>query len=184
MAPERSTKTKQASRRARRWRVIHADCLTALPKLDPESVDVVITDPPYGIGISGMAWDGSAIHAATRADLAVRKKLGTPGRDRGGSAYGSASSYAGSYDFSLEGTLAFQSFCARWTSECLRVLKPGGHMAVFGGPRTFHRLTCGIEEAGFELRDVLMWLYGQGFPKSRNLTGRMRGWGDRAQTRL
>jgi DNA modification methylase len=172
--PERTT---SSNRRPRRWRIEHADCLQALPKLDPESVDVVITDPPYGIGFNGMAWDGSAIRAAARADLALREKLWTAKRDRGGSAYGSASSYAGAYDNSHAGLLAFQAFSARWAAECLRVLKPGGHMAVFGGPRTFHRLACGVEEAGFELRDVLMWIFGQGFPKSLNLTGTAAGWG-------
>jgi site-specific DNA-methyltransferase (adenine-specific) len=60
-----------------------------------------------------------------------------------------------------------------WT-EALRVLKPGGHFLAFGGTRTYHRLTCAIEDAGFEVRDCLMWLYGSGFPKSRNIGG---GWG-------
>lgn len=61
--------------------------------------------------------------------------------------------------------------------EALRVLKPGGHLLAFGGTRTFHRLTCAIEDAGFEIRDCLMWLYGTGFPKSRNLDGEWDGWG-------
>jgi DNA modification methylase len=172
--PERTT---SSNRRPRRWRIEHADCLEALPKLDPGSVDVIITDPPYGIGIGGMAWDGPAIRAAARADIKLREKLGTAGQDRGGSAYGSASSDAGSHDSSHAGLLAFQTFSTKWAAECSRVLKPGGHMAVFGGPRTFHRLACGVEEAGFELRDVLMWLFGQGFPKSLNLTGTAAGWG-------
>ena len=172
--PKRTT---PSSRRRRRWRIEHADCLKALPKLAPESVDAIITDPPYGIGISGMAWDGSAIRAAARTDLKQREKHGTARRNRGCSAFGNPSSYAGSYDSSQAGLLAFQTFSARWAAECLRVLKPGGHMAVFGGPRTFHRLACGVEEAGFELRDVLMWIFGQGFPKSLNLTGPAKGWG-------
>ena len=53
--------------------------------------------------------------------------------------------------------------------ECLRVLKPGGHLLSFGGTRTYHRMTCGIEDAGFEIRDTIMWLYGSGFPKSHNI---------------
>lgn len=53
--------------------------------------------------------------------------------------------------------------------ECLRVLKPGAPLVAFGGSRTYHRLACGIEDAGFELRDCLMWLYAQGFPKSQNI---------------
>jgi len=55
--------------------------------------------------------------------------------------------------------------------ECLRVLRPGGHVVVFGGTRTYHRLACALEDAGFEIRDCLMWLYGQGFPKSKNIGG-------------
>lgn len=61
--------------------------------------------------------------------------------------------------------------------ECLRVLKPGGHLLAFGGSRTYHRLACAIEDAGFEVRDQIMWLYGSGFPKSKNLDGEWEGWG-------
>ena len=69
-------------------------------------------------------------------------------------------------------------------TECLRVLKPGGYLASFGSPRTVHRLASGIEDAGLELRDMLMWLHGQGYPKTRNLTGEWDGLGHRPQTRL
>ncbi|PZX32037.1 site-specific DNA-methyltransferase (adenine-specific) [Cupriavidus phytorum] len=62
-------------------------------------------------------------------------------------------------------------------AECLRVLKPGGHLLAFGGSRTYHRMASAIEDAGFELRDQIMWLYGSGFPKSRNLGGDWDGWG-------
>jgi site-specific DNA-methyltransferase (adenine-specific) len=61
--------------------------------------------------------------------------------------------------------------------EALRVLKPGGHLIAFGGTRTYHRLAVAIEDAGFEVRDCLMWLYGSGFPKSHNLRGEWQGWG-------
>ena len=61
--------------------------------------------------------------------------------------------------------------------EALRVLKPGGHLLAFGGSRTYHRMTCAIEDAGFEIRDQIMWLYGSGFPKSHNLDGDWNGWG-------
>lgn len=61
--------------------------------------------------------------------------------------------------------------------ECLRVLKPGGHLLAFGGTRTYHRMACAIEDAGFEIRDSLHWIYGSGFPKSRNLDGEWSGWG-------
>lgn len=62
-------------------------------------------------------------------------------------------------------------------SELLRVLKPGGHLVAFGGTRTYHRLATSIEDAGFEIRDCLVWLYGSGFPKSHNLAGDREGWG-------
>ena len=54
--------------------------------------------------------------------------------------------------------------------DCLRVLKPGGHMLAFGGTRTYHRLACAIEDAGFEIRDSIQWIYGSGFPKSMNIS--------------
>ena len=65
---------------------------------------------------------------------------------------------------------AFAAWCETWAREALRVLKPGGHLLAFGGTRTFHRLTCGIEDAGFEVRDCLSWLYGSGFPKSLDVS--------------
>lgn len=64
----------------------------------------------------------------------------------------------------------FETWCKSWAREALRVLKPGGHLLAFGGTRTFHRLTCGIEDAGFEVRDCLSWLYGSGFPKSLDVS--------------
>src|SRR5690606_20181016 len=64
---------------------------------------------------------------------------------------------------------AFQEWCEQWAAECLRVLKPGGHMLAFGGSRTWHRLASAVEDAGFEVRDSIAWLYGSGFPKSLNV---------------
>jgi DNA modification methylase len=61
--------------------------------------------------------------------------------------------------------------------ECLRVLKPGGHLLAFAGTRTQHRMACRIEDAGFEIRDMIAWVYGSGFPKSHNLSGDWQGWG-------
>lgn len=65
---------------------------------------------------------------------------------------------------------AFQSWCEQWALEALRVLRPGGHLLAFGGPRTWHRLAAGIEDAGFEIRDSLMWMFGSGFPKSLDVS--------------
>jgi DNA modification methylase len=61
------------------------------------------------------------------------------------------------------------AYSVKLWSECLRVLKPGGHLLAFGGSRTYHRMTCAIEDAGFEIRDQIMWVYGSGFPKSHNV---------------
>lgn len=66
---------------------------------------------------------------------------------------------------------AFQRWTSAWAMQCARVLKPGGHMVSFGMPRTFHRLASGIEDGGLEVRDVLMWVYGTGVPKSRRMSG-------------
>lgn len=132
------TKQRQP-RAARRWQIKHADCLKALPKLAADSVDAIVTDPPYGINISSMAWDRASTLDPTRAPGQRRRSGQTPGA-------------------------AFQAFSAQWSSECLRVLKPGAHLAAFAATRTFHLLTVGLEEAGFEIRDVLMWIQGQGYP--------------------
>jgi site-specific DNA-methyltransferase (adenine-specific) len=66
--------------------------------------------------------------------------------------------------------VGFQSWCQEWAAECLRVLTPGGHLLAFGGSRTYHRLTCAVEDAGFEIRDTIAWLYGSGFPKSLDVS--------------
>jgi site-specific DNA-methyltransferase (adenine-specific) len=71
----------------------------------------------------------------------------------------------------LSAAAAFQRWTHEWAREGLRVLKPGGHLLAFGAPRTFHRLAAGIEDAGFEVRDLLLWLFAQGLPKSQRLPG-------------
>lgn len=71
----------------------------------------------------------------------------------------------------------FQDWVRQWSSECLRVLKPGGYMLAFGAPRQYHRLAAGIEDSGFEVRDCIGWVFGSGFPKSHNLSGKWSGWG-------
>tara|TARA_R110000803_G_scaffold50144_1_gene104141 strand:+ start:17 stop:1018 length:1002 start_codon:yes stop_codon:yes gene_type:complete len=98
------------------------DCREQLKHLADNSVDSVVTDPPYELGFMGRSWDSTGV----------------------------------AYDVTV------------W-AECLRVLKPGGHILAFGGSRTWHRLAVAVEDAGFEIRDSICWLYGQGFPKSLNV---------------
>lgn len=141
----------------------HGECLSVLASMPDASIDAVVTDPPYGLEFMGKGWDG--------AD-GFRRSLNPADTGRE-NAFGRASRTSPQY---RAGHL-FQEWCTRWTVECLRVLKPGGHMAAFGGSRTWHRLAAAVEDAGFEVRDTIAWLYGSGFPKSRNLDGDWQGWG-------
>lgn len=105
---------------AKELRLLNGDCLDKLKELENNSIDSIVTDPPYGLSFMGKKWD---------------------------------------YDVpSVE----------IW-QECLRVLKPGGHLLAFAGSRTYHRMAVRIEDAGFDIRDQIMWIYGSGFPKSHNV---------------
>ena len=102
--------------------LLKGDCLDKLKELQDNSIDSVVTDPPYEIGFMGKGWDDSGI--ANNPEL--------------------------------------------W-KEVLRVLKPGGHLLSFSHSRTYHRQAVAVEDAGFEIRDQIMWIYGSGFPKSHNI---------------
>lgn len=116
----------------------HGDCVEVLAGLRAGSFDAVVCDPPYGIGWQNEHWDGAAIRAAA----------GRSGRGR------------------LTPNESFEVWCEMWGRECARVMKPGAHLLAFGAART-STLACGLEDAGLEVRDTLMWLYGTGMPKSR-----------------
>ena len=137
-----------------------ADCLEAMARLAPASVDAIVTDPPYGIRFMGQAWDGTEI---VRRAATLRSKRPRPDGRAGDYSLASA---AGEYDRSPEANRAFQAWATEWAAAVLAVAKPGAHLVAFGGPRTFHRLGCALEDAGWDIRDTLSWLYGQGFPKS------------------
>jgi len=137
----------------------HGDCIDVMRALPDNSVDAVVTDPPYGINFMGRAWDGAAIAAA-----AVSGVDHTTTRER------SASMHAGTYDLSLKGNRAFGAWCELWAAEAFRVLKPGGHFLAFSSARTWHRLTAAVEDTGFEIRDSIAWMYGSGFPKSLDVS--------------
>lgn len=140
------------------------DCLEVLRSMPENSVDSVVTDPPYGIRFMGKAWDGQDIVEMTKRD-----------RPKGGE--NSLAMSAGKYSRTYEDMLCFEEFTLAWAKEAIRVLKPGGHILVFCSPRSYHRMACGIEDAGFEIRDQVQWLFGSGFPKSHNLDGEWKGWG-------
>ncbi len=124
--------------------VYQGDCRDVIAGMPDGTIDAVVTDPPYGLEFMGEHWDAPWRESAESA--------GT-GRGSG---------------------LAFQRWCESWLVECLRVLKPGGYLVAFGGTRTWHRLTAAAEDTGFEIRDSIAWLTGQGFPKSVRLTSDSR----------
>jgi len=99
----------------------HGDCLEIMATLDENSIDSIVTDPPYGLSFMGKDWDH-----------------GVPG--------------------------------VGFWKEALRVAKPGAMLLAFGGTRTHHRLWCAIEDAGWVIRDTVMWVYGSGFPKSHDIS--------------
>lgn len=106
-----------------RFNLFEGNCLEVMKTMDSDSIDSIVTDPPYELGFMGKSWDSSGI-----------------------------------------------AFNVEVWQEALRVLKPGGHLIAFSGSRTYHRMAVAIEDAGFEIRDQIMWVYGSGFPKSHNIS--------------
>lgn len=128
--------------------VHHGDALAVLGGLPDASVDAVVTDPPYGLEFMGREWDSfRPANARIRARVDQRTNPAN-----GKSTTSTAEAYVAGPPF--------QQWCEAWARECLRVLKPGGHMLAFGGTRTYHRLVCAIEDAGFDIRDSIHWIYG------------------------
>jgi len=136
-------KRPRARRRAPEIELLEGDCLEVLDKLEAESIDAIVTDPPYGIGFKGERWDSRAIRAA--AGAAAGERLGP--------------------------AESFEVWSRIWGERCIAAMKPGAHLLAFGSPRTHHRLACGLEDAGLEVRDTLIWLFGTGMPKSRRYPG-------------
>ena len=152
------------------WRVLTGDCLDVLATLEPDSVDACATDPPYGISFMGREWD--TFTPATVEKMRTPKAFGSDDANpnlRGRTGW--AGSAAIEYDRSAAASLKFHAWTQQWAEAVWRVLKPGAHAVVCASPRMGHRVTCGLEDAGFEIRDSLLWLYGSGFPKSLNLPG-------------
>lgn len=167
--------------------IYNGDCLEALRALPDASVDAVVTDPPYGLEFMGKDWDSPWKGKASRefnelepGSLGGFSRL--PNHSRVNNVkcqtcdrwkFSSNPCRCPEPDFPnarLGAMAAFQEWCELWAVECLRVLKPGGHLLAFGGTRTWHRLACAIEDAGFEVRDSIAWMYGSGFPKSLDVS--------------
>lgn len=131
--------------------VHHGDSREVLKGLADASVDSCVCDPPYALVGIGKRFgkDGAAPAKVGKTGAYARASKGFMGK---------------TWD---NGSTAFDP--AFWL-EVLRVLKPGAHLIAFGGTRTYHRLACAIEDAGFEIRDMTAWLYGSGFPKSHDVS--------------
>lgn len=147
-----------------------------LPAYAENTFDSCVTDPPYGIRFMGKAWDSFDIekNGANRDSYPVGEKRLASGRTSAG--FGN-SIEAGKYKSDLIAMRQFQSWTTQWAEHVYRVLKPGAYLLVFASPRTYHRMVCGIEDAGFEIRDTIMWVFASGFPKSSNQSGDWKGWG-------
>ncbi|WP_461209944.1 DNA-methyltransferase [Desulfocurvus sp. DL9XJH121] len=124
-------------------RILVGDALEVLRGLPEDSVHCVVTDPPYAL-TGGQNYRSASPNPKNRNRVAPRTGF-----------------MGNAWDAEIPDV-------ELWAAV-LRVMKPGAHMVAFGAPRTFHRLTCNSEDAGFQIRDVLSWLHGQGFPKSKNL---------------
>ncbi len=153
--------------------VLHGDCLEEIGRFEAGSLDSCVTDPPYGLAFMGKKWD-----KFTAGDIAMRRNPEMDAVNTGASRQGGRQRACADYQKrQARDARAFQAFSESWAREVFRVLKPGAHLLAFGGTRTYHRMVCAIEDAGFEIRDQIGWLYGSGFPKSHNLKNGHTGWG-------
>jgi DNA modification methylase len=134
-------------------RILFGDCREEMTALADNSVDAVVTDPPYDLTAGKKGGTGPA--TVNPNSPAGRSMIGT----------GNGGGFMGK-DWDATGV----AFDVKTWAECLRVLKPGGHLLAFGGTRTYHRMAVAIEDAGFEIRDSIHWIYGSGFPKSLDIS--------------
>lgn len=180
--------------------LIVGDCVEAMEAMPEASIDAIVTDPPYGLEFMGEAWDAPWRDKAIVADPATE---GGAQDGAGGNAYSrSRVRYQNAWTTTrardarakdmddpvkakyLRHNVSYdrrpselQAFHHRWCVAALRVLKPGGYLVAMSGTRTYHRLACAAEDAGFEIREMVTWTYGSGFPKSHNLRGEHEGRG-------
>ena len=167
--------------------MIHTgDCVEVMAAMDPDSIDAIVTDPPYGLEFMGKEWDRLDGKMSQPGIGARPTDWPAYGDDFagynptcatcGGRARGSRKCECPAPDWRVKGKAldmtskqgVMQQWHQRWATEALRVAKPGAYLLAFGGTRTVHRLTVALEDAGWIIRDVLVWAYAQGFPKSKS----------------
>lgn len=139
----------------------NGDCAEVMASMESNSVDAIITDPPYGLAFMGAKWDsfngGSGSQTVSERQAEGKRYADeNKGAPRYANSHGKKVTQSEMKAFQLAMTPIF--------GEALRVAKPGAYLLCFGGTRTFHRMACAIEDAGWTVRDCIMWVYGQGFP--------------------
>jgi len=179
--------------------VLRGDCVELMRGMPDCSVDSIVTDPPYGLEFMGKGWDKLETDAWRTGGGFSKPGIGEretawPSFGTGDTANATCATCGGrmrgakkcecdSPEWRVKGkplgqagvdskqaqARGMQAWHEAWAREALRVLKPGGHLLAFGGTRTYHRMACAIEDAGFEIRDSIHWVYGSGFPKSLNV---------------
>jgi DNA modification methylase len=160
------------------YNILQGNCIEVLKTLSENSIDSIVTDPPYGLEFMGEEWD---------APWKKSEVVEVTDKSTNGIFHDKGFSHGIRFSRGLVEMQEFQKWCESWAKEAYRVLKPGGYILAFGGSRTYHRLAGGIEDAGFEIRDQIMWVYGSGFPKSMNISlsmdkkgidsSKWKGWG-------
>lgn len=190
--------------------ILTGDCVEVMAGMEPNSVDAVVCDPPYGLEFMGKEWDRLGWQAGggfSKPGIGERQTEWTS--HSATSRFGAANPTCAICGGRLRGKKqcsceqphdhwkpigkrrnpenenlpddmtgggmgrqlrAMQAWHEQWARAAYRVLKPGGHLLAFGGSRTYHRMACAVEDAGFEIRDQIMWLYGSGFPKSHDVS--------------
>lgn len=186
--------------------IIAGDCFEHLHQMTRDTVDAIVTDPPYGLEFMGKEWDrfrlddpgtmrnrgeyigshGDITHQNETLQAAGRVEYGAGKRPMTArcTGCGKRDQYRNPHDCrpsarfvgevidphaAPPSSVAFGEWTRLWALEAYRALKPGAYLIAFASSRTYHRMAAGLEDAGFDIRDQLQWLYGEGFPKGQNV---------------
>lgn len=139
--------------------VYKGDCREVMRLMPAKSIPSLVSDPPYGLEFMGKEWDAP-----------WKESGGFDPRDKTKLPESQRRFVAASVTYGLSDAQGFQTWFNTCAKEMERVLKPGAHSLTFGGTRMFHRIACAVEDAGFDVRDVIIWAYGRGFPKSHDVS--------------